>query len=202
MPQTNDQFSQWLISTHDVFTHGWHDEKYQGEETTGLLLLIIKQHRQNFELWHEEDSAREPNADSNKIAQIKKKIDLLNQTRNDLISDIDVWLNQHQFPVVSNANLPWNSETIGSIIDRLSIASLKRYHMHEQSNRADIDEQQLSKRRDDLCRIQQQRDDLALALDTLIVDITAGRKQNKLYRQFKMYNDPNLNPKIYGSKRT
>ena len=47
----------------------------------------------------------------------------------------------------------------------------------------------------------EQRADLSLALDQLLADIAAGRKYMKVYRQMKMYNDPSLNPVLYGKKQ-
>jgi len=44
-----------------------------------------------------------------------------------------------------------------------------------------------------------QHDDLSASLQDLLSDIFAGRKRLKLYRQFKMYNDPTLNPYLYQS---
>jgi hypothetical protein len=38
---------------------------------------------------------------------------------------------------------------------------------------------------------------LTAALQELLSDIFAGRNKLKLYRQFKMYNDPTLNPYLY-----
>lgn len=37
-----------------------------------------------------------------------------------------------------------------------------------------------------------------MALDQLLADIGAGRKYMKVYKQMKMYNDPALNPVLYG----
>ena len=45
-----------------------------------------------------------------------------------------------------------------------------------------------------------QLDDLAHSLQELLEDILAGRKKHKTYRQFKMYNDPTLNPYLYRAK--
>ena len=39
------------------------------------------------------------------------------------------------------------------------------------------------------------------ALDELLTDLAAGKKRLKIYRQFKMYNDPQLNPYLYAGKR-
>jgi hypothetical protein len=43
-----------------------------------------------------------------------------------------------------------------------------------------------------------QRQDLLSCLDSLLADARAGRAFFKVYRQFKMYNDPSLNPCLYG----
>jgi hypothetical protein len=50
--------------------------------------------------------------------------------------------------------------------------------------------------------LNEQRDDLAACLDALWTDSLAGRRRFKLYRQFKMYNDPALNPVLYGQSQT
>jgi hypothetical protein len=34
----------------------------------------------------------------------------------------------------------------------------------------------------------------------LLIDYLAGRKRMKLYKQFKMYNDPTLNPEVYRAR--
>ncbi|MCL2502931.1 MAG: DUF4254 domain-containing protein, partial [Bacteroidales bacterium] len=43
----------------------------------------------------------------------------------------------------------------------------------------------------------EQRIDLSVAIDRLLDDLATGRKYMKLYKQMKMYNDPNLNPVLY-----
>ena len=46
-----------------------------------------------------------------------------------------------------------------------------------------------------------QQADLSRAIEELIGDIEAGRKYMKTYKQMKMYNDPALNPVLYGQKK-
>ena len=82
------------------------------------------------------------------------------------------------------------AETVGWLADKLSIVELKRYHMREQMERTDVTtdfREQCSARLEVLTR---QRDDLAEELATLLADIASGRVVPKVYRQFKMYNDP------------
>ncbi|RQW77473.1 MAG: DUF4254 domain-containing protein, partial [Geobacter sp.] len=90
-----------------------------------------------------------------------------------------------------------NSETPGSIVDRISILSLKIYHMAEDAGRTDINEEHRERSLLRLDLLKLQRHDLYGALLTLFDDYLAGRKRMKLYRQFKMYNDPSLNPELY-----
>ena len=80
-------------------------------------------------------------------------------------------------------------ETVGSLIDKMSINELKIYHMEEQTRREDVDKNFLEDCDMRLAILREQRDDLKEELQTLIRDVLSGRKKFKLYRQMKMYND-------------
>lgn len=80
-------------------------------------------------------------------------------------------------------------ETVGSIIDKLSINELKIYHMTEQLERKDMDEQFWNDCRMRLTILCTQRDDLKQELEELIEDVLSGKRKLKLYRQMKMYNE-------------
>jgi hypothetical protein len=82
------------------------------------------------------------------------------------------------------------AETVGWLADKLSIVELKIYHMREQADRADVEETFRARCEERLGVLRLQRDDLAAELSTLLADIAAGRVVPKVYRQFKMYNDP------------
>ncbi len=179
----------------------WH-EKEPILSLNGFLGQVEAQHQQNFLLWHEEDLARAPDVDDHEITRVKRSIDHLNQKRNDLIERLDeaivALLNKEGF--VMRKDVPSNSETPGSIIDRCSIMSLKIFHMKEQTLRVDVDKQHLEEAATKARVLQVQREDLFEALYQILIDIKEGKRQFKLYRQFKMYNDPTLNPKIYQAK--
>ena len=82
------------------------------------------------------------------------------------------------------------AETVGSLVDKISIIELKIWHMAEQSSRDDASAEFRQNCESRLEVMRTQRDDLAIELSTLLADIIAGRVTPKVYRQFKMYNDP------------
>lgn len=162
-----------------------------------LLALATAQHNANFDLWHEEDKARSPEATDADIAEVKHAIDKLNQRRNDLVEKIDLWLLER---LEQNEKAPLHSETPGLMIDRLSILALKIYHTEEEEHRETATEAHRRRNADRLALLKEQRSDLAACLDALWGEILQGTRRFKLYRQMKMYNDPELNPAVYGRK--
>ncbi|WP_158945511.1 DUF4254 domain-containing protein [Granulicella sp. S190] len=175
-----------------------HKEEKEASEVPGgdgFMALAMSQHRANFELWHEEDKARVPDVPDSEIVRVKHAIDRLNQRRNDLVEKMDVWLMER---LEQNPATPLHSETPGLIIDRLSILALKIYHTHEEAKRASATEIHRSRNTDRLALLIEQRDDLSDCLDLLWGEVLAGTRRFKLYRQMKMYNDPELNPAVYG----
>ena len=115
----------------------WHREDVLNLYT-GFLQAVCQQHTFNYLLWHEEDVARSPNVGDERIAAVKRAIDGYNQKRNDGIEKLDAFLlNELAGQIVPQAGARQNTETPGSTIDRLSILSLRRYHMQEQADRAD-----------------------------------------------------------------
>jgi hypothetical protein len=183
---------------HDDLTRHWHVDP-EARSGSSLDALIVEQHRQNFALWHEEDRARSPLASAEQVAQTKRNIDAFNQVRNDLIESIDQeLLRQLRSSGIALAG-HLHSETPGMIIDRLSILSLKVFHTREQTERSDVAPEHIAKNRERLEILLQQRKDLAECLVSLWEDVRNGRRHFKVYRQLKMYNDPELNPEIYGA---
>ena len=168
----------------------------------GVLGIVENEHMQNFLLWHEEDTARSPTADDKVIAAVKRNIDGYNQKRNDLIERVDEAILDFfgENKIEMNLDAPVNSETPGSMLDRCSIMALKIFHMAEQTSRDDVDDMHIMKARQKVDILKEQRMDLLNCFFQLLEDIKAGTRRFKIYRQYKMYNDPSLNPEIYASK--
>jgi hypothetical protein len=161
--------------------------------------IVCRQHQFNFLLWHEEDIARSPDVGDDRIAAVKRSIDRYNQQRNDWIEKIDETI-LHELVtrgIMPSSEARLNTETPGSAIDRLSIMSLRIYHLREQLERRDVSDEHRDTVQAKLSICQQQQQDLSGSLTELLDEILAGRKRLKLYRQMKMYNDPTLNPHLY-----
>jgi len=190
--------SEDVLKLHDETVARWHSETISNPYEDALH-LVCEQHSFNFQLWHEEDIARSREVSDAKIAQVKRNIDGFNQQRNDHIEKLDDWITGWLLAegYTASEDAPVNSETPGSIIDRMSIASLRIYHLVEQTERTDVDEKHLASVQQKIATCYEQRADLATALTELLADVQAGRKRHKTYRQFKMYNDPTLNPYLY-----
>jgi predicted phage-related endonuclease len=167
------------------------------EGADGLMALAMAQHRANFELWHEEDKARVPGAPDAEIVRVKRAIDVLNQRRNDLVEKMDVWLIDR---LEQNDAAPLHSETPGLMVDRLSILGLKIYHTREEAIRESATEEHRLRNVGRLALLLEQQEDLAGCLDALWAEVLNGTRRFKLYRQMKMYNDPELNPAVYGRR--
>ncbi len=197
--------AQAIVSLHDHCTQAWHEVDVPEGALKGKsewLTQVARQHRANFELWHIEDEARAPGASDADLAAVKRRIDKTNQRRNDLAEALDQALLDALRPQgLPKQEAALNSESPGLMIDRLSILALKIYHTREEAERTDAPAGHVERNRDRLAILEEQRSDLAGCLDALWTETLAGRRRFKLYRQLKMYNDPTLNPAIYGRER-
>jgi hypothetical protein len=161
----------------------------------GFQRLLDENHLRNFSLWHEEDVARRDDLGFEAIYRAKRNIDRFNQERNNFAEEMDKAFVAALHPPESGC--PRNSETPGMMIDRMSILALKEFHMHEETVRTDASAAHREKCGEKLARIRRQRADLTGCLADLLAEVAAGRRTFSVYYQFKMYNDPALNPQLY-----
>lgn len=207
--------AQAVVEFHDrlLAREGWPAEGDTAWEGLGELWRWIgTNHRFNALLWAEEDLARRTQVADAAIAANKRAIDRFNQARNDATERVDELLlialglvdeasARTDTPVsLAPTDARLNSETAGSMIDRLSIMALKARAMAAQAQRTDADDAHRQTSRERLAQLQRQRADLAGCLDALVADALAGRACFKVYRQFKMYNDARFNP-VLGAER-
>ncbi len=184
----------------------WHDEvprsiPMPGEDLVELLqALLLNLHLANFTLWHLEDEARSDAQGPEHVARHKRAIDAENQRRNDSIERLDAHLESLITPLLPPDTVRrFNTETMGGALDRLSILQLKIYHMEAETTRDDAREDHIQRCAQKLELLRRQDRDLRQSILELFDDYCAGRKRPMIYRQFKMYNDPETNPALYGA---
>jgi len=148
--------------------------------------------------WHLEDNIRDPEINPVKALEIKRKIDRSNQERTDLVELIDNYFREKYQNIHPSEKATLNTESPAWAIDRLSILALKIFHMQKEVERRIGTHQEMYLNK--LNILLEQRQDLSLAIDQLLEDIESGKKYMKVYKQMKMYNDPDLNPVLYEKK--
>jgi hypothetical protein len=161
-----------------------------------FYLLVEENHAFNYQLWHAEDKARRDDQGYEFVYQAKREIDRYNQLRNNRMETMDEWIFNQLQPAAFN-HCPVNSESPGMIIDRLSILSLKSYHMALQTQRNEVTEDHRRNCAHKLMMIHQQLEQLSHCFSDLLAAVNAKQRTFRIYHQFKMYNDPTLNPELY-----
>ena len=151
--------------------------------------------------WHLEDIVRDPTIEAVAGLAIKRRIDASNQVRTDLVEYIDQYFLKQYEAITPKPGATINTESPAWAIDRLSILALKIYHMNGEVNRTGASEEHRKTCSHKLAILLEQRDDLSKAIDDLLHDISGGDKYMKVYKQMKMYNDPQLNPVLYKQTR-
>jgi hypothetical protein len=187
-----------IVQLQDARARLWHEAAPEPARDESLASLIEVQHAANFTLWHAEDEARRSSADDASIAAVKRQIDRVNQVRNDTTEQIDAWLLANLKEAGMALRGEQHSETPGMMMDRLSILSLKLFHTREELDRPDAPSGHRERNAERFATLEEQREDLTRCLERLWAQVCAGERCFKHYRQLKMYNDPELNPVLYG----
>lgn len=147
--------------------------------------------------WGLEDIIRDPDIKPELALTIKRRIDRSNQERTDLVELIDSFFLERYQGVAAKPNAKINTESPAWAIDRLSILALKINYMGKAVATAATEEIR-KKCEEKLSVLLTQEVDLSTAIDELLSDIEQGYKYMKVYKQMKMYNDPELNPMLKG----
>lgn len=151
--------------------------------------------------WHLEDIIRDPEIDATKALEIKRRIDASNQVRTDMVEKIDDYFMDKYSNVDVKPVARLNTESPAWALDRYSILALKIYHMGIEAERTDIEAPLLEKNRFKHNVLLEQKTDLTISITQLLEDIENGERVMKVYRQMKMYNDPELNPVLYAQNK-
>lgn len=142
---------------------------------------IRRLHEVNGDLWAAEDAVRAAQG-ADAIADAKRTIDGLNQTRNQLIDRIDEGFTHLSTRHLAKPSTPTHTETLGSAVDRLSVLTLREQRASELAQTADHEVAA-----DRLPAIRAQRAELAASIADLATDLETGARRLPDGRKFKLY---------------
>ena len=121
-------------STTEVFVILGQPKEPMAVQLSGLSGVLQKLIEANARLWRFEDECRRFAASGVTLAELgecKQKIDSCNRLRVQTINELDRWLMPNRQP--SSVREHYASETLGQLLDRLVIATLKQTALRERS---------------------------------------------------------------------
>lgn len=188
---------KWAMALEQL-VDGLYTSKFTIPDISQLEKTLLELLSANFTLWRYEDEARRKDVPDKYIAELKRTIDTANQKRNDLIDKVDTLIKEDVDSKVAKdtKGLPMNSETPGSVFDRITILALRMYNLKKELQRVDIDAAHKERCSNMLKQVNERSLDMTVCLTELLEDIYTGRKKLKSYKQHKLYNDPDLNPAL------
>jgi hypothetical protein len=204
----NPNFSSSAISIFSTAINDYHSGATPAKVNPGARYrhskvekLLYDKCWTDLEQWHTEDDIRLPEINPQRALELKRQIDRLNQLRNDIVESIDEYFRQQFDGIVPVNYAEMNTESPAWAIDRLCILCIKAFHMNEQLHRNDVDILHITSCKNKLLVLNEQISDLSKSVNKLLADIQNGFKVMKIYRQMKMYNNPDLNPVLYNAPK-
>ncbi|MFE7467582.1 DUF4254 domain-containing protein [Streptomyces sp. NPDC057499] len=150
----------------------------QDKDRHRLDNTVTRLHTVNGRLWNAEDRVRSALLPAAQVADCKREIDQLNAERNALAERADEVLGS--LADAGRADAPLHTETLASVVDRLSVLTLRIWHSERAAAR-----DELALRR--VPTLHGQREELCAALDALVSDAVAGRRRLPVPARFKLY---------------
>ena len=163
------------------------------EESTNIeigskILLILEIIKINRKIWELEDVARMKELGFEKIAVTKSEIDKNNQLRNDIIQQIDKYV-EHEFENVDLGDInKYYSESPGMVIDRISIMFIRKSEIQkilELIKEVELKNEYSSK----LNLVNEQIKQIGSFLDKYLENIKNKKCYFRIQKAVKIYND-------------
>ena len=191
----SDVIERWHALEPDIKSWPGAQEIVATQSATGWAATCETLQLINTYQWHEEDKSRAHGAGDEFLGAVKRSIDASNRRRVQTVDKLDdIIFNGLSESGSLNPEAPLNSESPGSIIDRLSVLMLKLYHVTEGRDSlvsAGEDSDKIEAIQGQVDTLSEQINDLGQCLDRLLQGIASGSVRVKFYRQVKVYIDPN-----------
>lgn len=197
----NFDTSAWFDKTLNLVPDAMNGNLEKLEKTLNdndFTLCLANLFFHNATLWGYEDEVRRTDVSDEEVVKYKRLIDRENQLRNDHIDKADGILRKilEKNGLNKDASLPLNTETPGSVLDRLTILALRKVSLIKEIEREDASQEHKDKCSGKLKEVEERISDLIASLTELLDDILSGRKRLKSYGTHKLYNDPETNPAV------
>jgi hypothetical protein len=158
------------------------------DNTEDVLVIIEQLHYYNFMLWDRESKIRKASSEEDCV-RLKREIDTYNEYRNSCVERIDdivysIFDLQNKEVTKDLRDMYVNSETVGQIIDKISILTLKilfRKIIRQEENES-------------LKQLKMQQSHIVLCFDRFLEYLRNGGAYMPRYRQLKTYEDSDLIP--------
>lgn len=157
----------------------------QDKDQRRLDDTITRLHTVNGRLWDTEDRVHGTLLSAAQVADCKREIDQLNAERNMLAERADEVLGT--LADAGCADAPLHTETLASVVDRLSVLTLRIWHSEQTAAR-----DELARRR--VPALHGQREELCAALNSLVTDVVSGRRRLPVPARFKLYGRDDIAP--------
>lgn len=187
-----------LIKLLEAKTSQWYDYFPNKEETydpnNKFQDFAIRIHYCNFFQWDREKKVRSKEISPNTIARLKREIDNSNMERNKLIENLDVFC-VSQLNIVEKddwSDLFLNSETLGQLVDRISILILKIFFTECHTKRSDVDIKLRNICSQRVSELRLQLEYVSTCYNRFIFHLRNGTGYILAYKQFKFYEDRDL----------
>lgn len=153
----------------------------------------------NYNLWHLERRVRENRDDHSKVTKFKATIDSENKARNQAIQRIDEEIEDRTTDsVFATADLDeyeLNSETVGQMIDRITILTLKYYYTERELEEESLDDDRTAECRRRLATFEEQLEYVTVCLKDFLNALETGNAKMLPYKEMKFYKEDDLDPR-------
>ena len=191
---TAQELTTFFADRTKKWAYDFEDIEFLEFSKKGYENIVLNLHYCNFFQWDRETKVRIENVGLDKVAAIKREIDVSNYRRSEMIQRIDdMCAKAFELKIIHNFDGHYlNSETIGQMTDRLSILVLKKFYMDKNSHREDLSSEIRDKCSERVLTLDKQISYISYCYETFLSHLKNKTGYMSLCRNYKTYSDQDL----------
>jgi hypothetical protein len=146
----------------------------------------------NFGIWNAESRVRAARPFPAVVAQLKQEIDVHNLTRHNLIESLDAAFAEEISGADADETAFPVSESLGQLVDRLTVVSLRLFHHDAAARRHDLSPTARQNAAERSAWLAQQTEYLCRCFDETRAGLADGTVAVFAYRQLKLYTEAEI----------